>query len=61
LTQAIPIPTIGIGSGPDCDGQILVTHDFVGHVSVVHAQVREEAVEKRRTDARRRDGMEGEL
>jgi 3-methyl-2-oxobutanoate hydroxymethyltransferase len=30
LTETIPIPTIGIGSGPDCDGQILVTHDLWG-------------------------------
>jgi 3-methyl-2-oxobutanoate hydroxymethyltransferase len=30
LTRAIPIPTIGIGSGPDCDGQILVTYDLLG-------------------------------
>ncbi len=30
LSQCIPIPTIGIGSGPDCDGQILVTHDLTG-------------------------------
>ncbi len=30
LTQALPIPTIGIGSGPDCDGQILVTCDLIG-------------------------------
>jgi 3-methyl-2-oxobutanoate hydroxymethyltransferase len=30
ITQRIPIPTIGIGSGPDCDGQILVTHDLLG-------------------------------
>ena len=30
ITRAIPIPTIGIGSGPDCDGQILVTPDLVG-------------------------------
>jgi 3-methyl-2-oxobutanoate hydroxymethyltransferase len=30
VTGAIPIPTIGIGAGPDCDGQVLVLHDLVG-------------------------------
>ncbi len=30
ISQVISIPTIGIGSGPDCDGQILVTHDLIG-------------------------------
>jgi len=30
VTQRIPIPTIGIGAGPDCDGQILVTPDLLG-------------------------------
>ncbi|HEX7617996.1 MAG TPA: 3-methyl-2-oxobutanoate hydroxymethyltransferase [Verrucomicrobiae bacterium] len=30
ITEAISIPTIGIGSGPDCDGQILVIHDLIG-------------------------------
>lgn len=30
VTQAVSIPTIGIGAGVDCDGQVLVTHDMVG-------------------------------
>jgi 3-methyl-2-oxobutanoate hydroxymethyltransferase len=30
ISRSISIPTIGIGSGPDCDGQILVTHDLTG-------------------------------
>jgi 3-methyl-2-oxobutanoate hydroxymethyltransferase len=30
VTQALEIPTIGIGSGSHCDGQILVTHDLIG-------------------------------
>jgi len=29
ITAALPVPTIGIGAGPDCDGQILVFHDLV--------------------------------
>ena len=30
ITKLIPVPTIGIGAGQGCDGQILVTHDVLG-------------------------------
>ncbi|MDQ3847498.1 MAG: 3-methyl-2-oxobutanoate hydroxymethyltransferase [Thermoproteota archaeon] len=30
ITNSVSVPTIGIGSGPNCDGQVLVLHDMLG-------------------------------
>ena len=30
ITRRLSVPTIGIGAGPDCDGQVLVTHEMLG-------------------------------
>jgi len=52
LTQRIPIPTIGIGSGPHCDGQILVTPDLLGMLpwfSLKHVKPRLNAADQMRT------------
>jgi 3-methyl-2-oxobutanoate hydroxymethyltransferase len=56
LSQALPIPTIGIGSGPDCDGQILVIHDLIGMlpwIALKHVKPQIHAGDEIREAARR--------
>jgi 3-methyl-2-oxobutanoate hydroxymethyltransferase len=52
LTQRLPVPTIGIGSGNDCDGQILVTPDLLGMLpwySLKHVKPKLNAAEQMRS------------
>jgi len=51
ISQRVPIPTIGIGAGPDCDGQILVTPDLLGMLpwfSLKHVKPKLNAAEQMR-------------
>ncbi len=65
VSEKLLIPTIGIGGGPDTDGQVLVTHDLLGITKDFHPrflrryaelfQVIQEAVEKYIIDVKKKD------
>ena len=40
VTDTVAVPTIGIGAGRHCDGQVLVFHDLLGLEDRMHAEVR---------------------
>ena len=52
ISKRVPVPTIGIGSGSDCDGQILVTPDLLGMLpwfSLKHVKPKLNAAEQMRS------------
>ncbi|MEW6073907.1 MAG: 3-methyl-2-oxobutanoate hydroxymethyltransferase [Planctomycetota bacterium] len=65
ITGALDVPIVGIGAGPGCDGQILVTHDMLGLYTRFHprfvrryaelAVTMREAFERYAADVRARD------
>ncbi|MEX1098063.1 MAG: 3-methyl-2-oxobutanoate hydroxymethyltransferase [Planctomycetales bacterium] len=47
VTAEVDVPTIGIGAGPDCDGQVLVLHDMLGLTEGFHPKFLKRYVELR--------------
>lgn len=52
LTKQSPVPTIGIGAGPHCDGQVLVSHDLLGLGADAPPSFVKQYAQLRRTAAR---------
>lgn len=45
VTKKLKIPTFGIGAGPDCDGQVLVTYDLLGMFNQFHPKFAKQYVD----------------
>jgi len=54
ITAEVHTPTIGIGAGPECDGQVLVFHDLMNLTFGPHAKIRAALWRRRRVDHRKR-------
>ena len=59
ITQTVRVPTIGIGAGPDCDGQVLVINDLLGDHERLCAAVCEGLCRPEGDDHRRGDAVPG--
>ena len=59
VTEALSVPTIGIGSGPNCDGQVLVLHDLLGPLRGAGAALRQALRGHRSRDSLRARAVRG--
>ena len=57
ITETVEMPTIGIGAGPDCDGQVLVINDLLGLGSEPPPKFAKAYADLRGEIAPRRDGV----
>ena len=57
ITESVPVPTIGIGAGRHCDGQVLVWHDILGFEAEGHV-ARSSSARTRNSNVTRQGAIE---